>query len=35
MLDKLTDVPVDIEPAYVTAEKLTAELGGSSSAATK
>ncbi|MFL5355784.1 dipeptidyl-peptidase 3 family protein [Archangium sp.] len=28
VLDKLNNVPVDIEPRYVTADKLTAELGG-------
>ncbi|PTL84002.1 hypothetical protein [Vitiosangium sp. GDMCC 1.1324] len=31
VLDKLSNVPVDIEPRYVTAEKLTADLGGFSS----
>ncbi|QRK09228.1 hypothetical protein JQX13_03465 [Archangium violaceum] len=35
VLDKLNNVPVDIEPRYVTAEKLTAELGGFSSPAAK
>ena len=28
VLDKLNNVPVDIEPRYVTADKLTAEFGG-------
>ncbi|HYO55688.1 dipeptidyl-peptidase 3 family protein [Archangium sp.] len=35
VLDKLSNVPVDIEPRYVTAEKLTAELGGFSTPAGK
>ncbi|AKJ07120.1 peptidase M49-like protein [Archangium gephyra] len=35
VLDKLDTVPVDIEPRYVTAEKLSAELGGFSAPAGK
>ncbi|WP_375767701.1 hypothetical protein NR798_39430 [Archangium gephyra] len=35
VLDKLSKVPVDIEPRYVTAEKLAAELGGFSTPAGK
>ncbi|HYO73482.1 MAG TPA: hypothetical protein VEU33_46200, partial [Archangium sp.] len=35
VLDKLANVPVDIEPRYVTAEKLSAELGGFSAPAGK
>ncbi|HEY0095669.1 MAG TPA: hypothetical protein VGB96_15165 [Archangium sp.] len=35
VLDKLNNVPVDIEPRYVTAEKLSAELGGFSPPAGK
>src|SRR2546430_8619484 len=33
MLDKLSDVPVDIEPHFVTAEKLLAEARGGQSGA--
>ncbi|MFE8602113.1 dipeptidyl-peptidase 3 family protein [Archangium violaceum] len=35
VLDKLSNVPVDVEPRYVTAEKLSAELGGFSAPAGK
>ncbi|WNG60844.1 hypothetical protein F0U59_43700 [Archangium gephyra] len=35
VLDKLSNVPVDVEPRYVTAEKLSAELGGFSTPAGK
>jgi len=35
ILDRLSNVPVDIEPRYVTAEKLSAELGGFSTPAGK
>ncbi|OJT26968.1 hypothetical protein BO221_02895 [Archangium sp. Cb G35] len=35
VLDKLSNVPVDVEPRYVTAEKLAAELGGFSAPAGK